>query len=155
MEITKTEDSSGAAAAAPTHASSALVHSPTARSMEQHQPSACSPAADVIDVSRWSDGVLHGFRELSLEELRLLTVKLHPSHRVKVLNLSGIKLTSDSIRKLAEPLGKLMALQEINFFDNAITSEGAVVVAEPLGKLTSLRELNLGGVCAIVGLLRD
>ena len=39
--------------------------------------------------------------------------------------------------------------------ENYVGAEGARVLAEPLGKLTLLRELNLGGVCTLAGLFRD
>ncbi len=128
-------------AAAP--ASSALVGVHSLLSSEQELPSA---AADIIDVGKWSDGVERaGFKKLTSAEWRLLAVKLHSSQNVKVLNLSGNTMSAGMMRELAEHLGMLTALQEINLVCSNIGAEGAGRLAEPLGKLTALRKLDLSG----------
>ena len=136
MEITEA-NRSGAAAPA----SSALVGVRSLLSSEQELPSA---AADIIDVGKWSDGVERaGFKELTSEEWRLLAVKLHSSQNVKVLNLSGNTMSTDTMIEIAGHLGMLTALQEINLRGTEIGAEGAGRLAEPLGKLTALRKLDL------------
>ncbi len=138
MEITEA-NRSGAAAPA----SSALVGVHSLLSSEQELPSA---AADIIDVGKWSGGVKRaGFKKLTSAEWRLLAVKLHSSQNVKVLNLSGNTMSADMMSELAEHLGMLTALQEINLRETRFGAEGAGRLAEPLGKLTALQELNLGG----------
>ncbi len=136
MEITEA-NRSGAAAPA----SSGLVGVRSLLSWEQELPSA---AADVIDVGKWSDSVERaGFKELTSAEWRLLTVKLHSSQNVKVLNLSGNTMSADMMREIAEHIGILSALQEINLRGTNIGAEGAGRLAGPLGKLTALLKLNL------------
>ncbi len=136
MEITEA-NRSGAAAPA----SSALVGVHSLLSLEQELPSA---AADVIDVGRWSDGVVRvGFKELTSEEWRLLAVKLRSSQNVKVLNLSGNTMSADMMREIAGRLGMLTALQEINLRGTRFGAEEAGRLAEPLGKLTALQKLDL------------
>ncbi len=118
---------------------------------EQELPSISSPAADVIDVGKWNHGVKRaGFKALTLEEWRLLAVKLHSSQHVKVLNLSGNDMSTEIMRELVEPLRKLTALQEINLRGIFIGGKVAGILVEPLGKLTALKKLDLA--CTVSGL---
>ncbi len=55
---------------------------------------------------------------------------------------------------LAEPLGKLTALQQLNLSGTVfgcISAKGAAILAEPLGKLTALQQLNLSGMVSFFG----
>jgi Ran GTPase-activating protein (RanGAP) involved in mRNA processing and transport len=103
-------------------------------------------AADIIDVGKWSDGVERaGFKALTSEEWRLLAVKLQSSQNVKVLNLSGNRISADMTRGLTEHFEMLTSLQEIDLRRTNIDDEVAGRLAEPLGKLTALLKLYLHG----------
>jgi hypothetical protein len=133
MEISEANRSGGAAAPA----SSALVGVHSLLSSEQEppitadsilhleqEPPIVSNLADaVIDVGKLKHGVEQaGFMALTSEEFRLLAVKLHLSLNLKVLNISGNDMSNAGAGMLAEPLGKLTALQQLNlactFFRN-------------------------------------
>jgi hypothetical protein len=64
---------------------------------------------------------------------------------VKVLNLSGNKFNAGTIHHVAEALVKLTALERIHFRQCRMGAEGAGRLAEPLGKLTALQHLDLRG----------
>ena len=116
----------------------------TLTSLEQELLGMTSPPADVINLGIWDNGDLQdGFRELTPERLRLLAAKMHSSPNVKVLNLSGNKMNASTINDVAEALAKLTKLECVNLNRCNIGDEGAGRLAEPLGKLTALRELNL------------
>ena len=104
-----------------------------------------SPPADVINLGRWDDNgdLQDGFRQLTPEELRLLAAKIHSSPNVKVLNLSGNKMSASTINDVAEALAKLTKLECVNLNSCNIGDEGAGRLAEPLGKLTALQKLDL------------
>jgi len=110
----------GSREAAPS-ASSALVEVHSLSSLEQELFSISDPVDDVIDLGRWSDGPAGlkeeraGFKAWTLDGLRLLAVKLHSNQNVKVLNLVGNEIGAEGAGMLVEPLGKLTALQELNF----------------------------------------
>jgi hypothetical protein len=54
-------------------------------------------------------------------------------------------------QELKERLGLLATLQEISLFDCYITAKDAERLAEPLGKLTALQKLKLGSaVCSVL-----
>ncbi len=114
MKLSKAKSSEAALSA-----SSALVGVRSLSSLEPELSSISDPEAvdDVIDVGRWNDDGIaerEGFKALTLEEFGLLVVKLHSSRNVKVLNLAGNKIGAEGAGRLAEPLGKLTALQKLN-----------------------------------------
>ncbi len=111
MKISKAKSSEAAPSA-----SSALVGVLSLSSLEPELSSISDPVDDVIDVGKWGDDFAEraGFKALTSDELGLLLVKLHSSQNVKVLNLSGNEIGAEGARRLAEPLGKLTALQELN-----------------------------------------
>ena len=116
-------------------------------SLDQELLGITSPPADVINLGKYDDNVREqdGFRELTPEELRLLAAKVHSSPHVKVLNLSGNNFNASTVHHVAEALVKLTALERVNLRHCRIDDEGAGRLAEPLGKLTALQHLILGG----------
>ncbi len=99
-------------------ASSALAGVHSLSSLEPELSSISDPEAvdDVIDVGPWNDDDTSraGFKALTLEEFGLLVVKLHSSQNVKVLNLNNNQIGDKGAGRLAEPLGKLTALQMLH-----------------------------------------
>ena len=113
MKSSKAKSSEAAASA-----SSALVGVHSLSSLEPELSSISDPEAvdDVFDVGEWNDDgtARAGFKALTLEEFGLLAVKLHSSRNVKVLYLAGNKIGAEGAGRLAEPLGKLTALQKLD-----------------------------------------
>ena len=110
MKISKAKSSEAAPSA-----SSALVGVLSLSSLEPELSSISDPVDDVIDVGKWGDDFAEraGFKALTLEEFGVLVVKLHSSQNVKVLNLAGNDISAKGAGRLAEPLGKLTALQKL------------------------------------------
>jgi len=142
-EIRRAASGRGVAAASAL-ASSAVAY--TFASLDQELLGITSPPADVINFGKWDDNddSQDGFRQLTPEELRLLAAKLHSSPNVKVLNLSGHDMNASTIHDVAKALANLTALQRVSLFATHIGAEGAGRLAEPLGKLTALQKLDLG-----------
>ncbi len=113
MKLSKAKSSEAASSA-----SSALVGVHSLSSLEPELPSISDPEAvdDVIDEGKWNDDGTKkkGFKALTLEEFGLLVVKLHSSQNVKVLNLAGNGIGAEGAGRLAEPIGKLTALQKLD-----------------------------------------
>jgi Ran GTPase-activating protein (RanGAP) involved in mRNA processing and transport len=114
-------------------------------SLDQELLGITSPPADVINLGKYDDNYREqdGFRELTPEELRLLAAKVHSSPHVKVLNVSGNNFKASTVHHVAEALVKLTALERINLCGCFIGAEGAGKLAQPLGKLTALQHLYL------------
>jgi hypothetical protein len=149
-EIRRAAGSGGAAAAsALTSPSAPVVYSFGSLYQE-------SPPADVVDLGKRdqnrSSKKRQPFTVLTLKELRLLAAKMHSSPNVKVLNLKGQELSEARMSEIANALGKLTALQEMDLSSNLFLSEGMERLAEALGKLTALQKLNLR--CTVGGLFR-
>ena len=104
-----------------------------------------SPPADVINLGHYDDNgeEQDGFRQLTPEELQLLAAKMHSSPNVKVLNLSGYDMSASRFKDVAEALVKLAKLECVNLTSCWIGDEVAGRLAEPLGKLTALQALDL------------
>ncbi len=97
-------------------ASSELLGVRSFSSLEPELPSISNPVDDVIDVGKSNDDGTEraGFKALTLEEFGLLVVKLQSSQNVKVLSLAENGLGAEGAGRLAEPLGKLTALQKLD-----------------------------------------
>jgi hypothetical protein len=80
---------SGGAAAAPASPSAPVVYS--FKSLDQELLGAATPPADVIDLGRLDENgkKRDGFRELTLEDQRLLLAKMHSSPALRELNING------------------------------------------------------------------
>ncbi len=119
----------------------------------------------------WNDKT-PGFRQLRAEKLRQLMRRLQaaPQHHVILLNLMGHDIGTDMMRKLAEPIAALKALQVLILYGklfliylgfvlqrdvqgsshsagNNIGDSGCIAVAGALPHLLALQVLDLGGNC--------
>ena len=114
MEIISVHSSGAAAAASP-----AVVEPPA--SSQPALSSSAPPGARVLDLGRWSIGAdiwsdeteRRGFKELTIDGLRLLGATLDSSPNLTALNLSGNNLR-EKLSDIAEPLGKLTVLQTLD-----------------------------------------
>jgi hypothetical protein len=115
-------------------------------SSEQMLPDISNPADVIDLSSSSIGGIQTGSFEQSVLQLLTVKLRSSQNVKIIILSGTEVNpYENESVfQELKECLGLHVTLQEISLFDCYITAKVVKRLAEPLGKLTALQKLNLG-----------